>query len=167
MQMLNRSRRGIIKSAALAATGMALGKGLSGPAIAQSPPQPSPQVQPSGTGFLSGKVAFVTGAARGIGRAIAETFAANGADVAMLDIADPSRIRSLSGYRVANMAEFNEAVATVEQYGTNVLQIQADVRDLTAMQSAAERTSRELGGIDIAVANAGIAIWHSFEEGTP
>ena len=170
MQRLNRSRRGIIKGAALAATGMALGKGLSAqnqPAIAQSPAQPRPQVQPSGTGLLSGKVAFVTGAARGIGRAISETFAANGADIAMLDIADPSQLNSSTGYRVANMDEFNEAVAAVQQYGTKVIQIQADVRDLAAMQSAAERTGRELGGIDIAVANAGYAIWHSFEEGTP
>ncbi|MEL6385096.1 MAG: SDR family oxidoreductase [Cyanobacteria bacterium J06626_18] len=110
---------------------------------------------------------MVTGAARGIGRAISEVFAANGADVAMLDIADPSRLNSSTGYRVATMTEFNEAFAAVQQYDTNVLQIQADVRDLAAMQSAAERTNRELGGIDIVVANAGYVAWHSFEDGTP
>ena len=169
MNQLNRSRRGIIKGAALAATGMAIGKGLSSstPVVAQTSTEPRPLVQPSGTGLLSGKVALVTGAARGIGRAISETFAANGASVAMLDIADPSQLNSSTGYRLADMDEFNEAFASVQQYGTAVLQIQADVRDLAVMQSAVERTSRELGGIDIVVANAGYVAWHSFEDGTP
>lgn len=170
MNMLNQSRRGVIKGVALAATGIALGKGMAAatqPAAAQAPTEPRPQVQPSGDRLLSGRVALVTGAARGIGRAISEVFAANGADVAMLDIADPSRLNSSTGYRVSNMTEFNEAFAAVQQYGTNVLQIQTDVRDLAAMQSAAERTNRELGGIDIVVANAGYAAWHSFEDGTP
>lgn len=171
MKKLNRSRRGLIKGAALAATGMTLGAGLSPlqtkQATAQTPSQPNAQPQHSSTLPLAGKVAFVTGAARGIGRAISEIFAMNGADVAMLDIADPSRLNSSPGYRVANMDEFNAAFASVKQYGTKVLQIQVDVRDLAAMQSAAERTNRELGGIDIVVANAGYVAWHSFEDGTP
>jgi NAD(P)-dependent dehydrogenase (short-subunit alcohol dehydrogenase family) len=85
----------------------------------------------------------------------------------MLDIADPARLDSSQGYRVANMDEFNAAVAAVKQYGTKVLQIQVDVRDLAAMQPAAKRTNSELGGIDIVVANAGYVAWHSFEDGTP
>jgi NAD(P)-dependent dehydrogenase (short-subunit alcohol dehydrogenase family) len=117
--------------------------------------------------LLSGKTAFITGAARGIGRSIAETFAAHGANVAMIDIADPSKLNSSQGYRVANMDEFNEAVAAVQEHGTNVLQIQTDVRDLDALESAAKKTNEELGGIDIVVANAGYVAWHSFEEGTP
>ena len=171
MKKLNRSRRGLIKGAALAATGMTLGAGLSPlqtkQATAQTPPQPIEQPQRSSALPLAGKVAFVTGAARGIGRAISEVFAKNGAAVAMLDIADPARLNSSQGYRVANRDEFNAAVAAVKQYGTKVLQIQVDVRDLAAMQSAAERTNRELGGIDIVVANAGYVAWHSFEDGTP
>ncbi len=171
MKKLNRSRRGLIKGAALAATGMALGTGLSPwqtkQATAQAPSQPNAQPQRSSSLPLAGKVAFITGAARGIGRAISEVFALNGADVAMLDIADPARLNSSRGYRVANIDEFNAAVAAVKQYGTKVLQIQVDVRDLAAMQSAAERTNRELGGIDIVVANAGYVAWHSFEDGTP
>lgn len=170
MNPLSHSRRDLIKGGVLAATGIALGKGLSAQtqtAIAQQPEQPRPQAQPSSSALLNGKVALVTGAARGIGRAISELFAANGADVAMLDIADPSRLNSSPGYRVANMNEFNEAVTAVQQYGTRILQIQADVRDLAALQLAAERTYRELGSIDIVVANAGYVAWHSFEAGTP
>jgi NAD(P)-dependent dehydrogenase (short-subunit alcohol dehydrogenase family) len=171
MKKLNRSRRGLIKGTALAATGMVLGSGLSPlqtkQATAQTPSQPNAQPQRSSTLPLAGKVAFVTGAARGIGRAISEIFAMNGANVAMLDIADPSLLNSTEGYRVADMDEFNAAVASVKQYGTKVLQIQVDVRDLAAMRSAAERTNRELGGIDIVVANAGYVAWHSFEDGTP
>ncbi|MBD2074610.1 SDR family oxidoreductase [Phormidium sp. FACHB-592] len=171
MKKLNRSRRGLIKGATLAATGMALGAGLAPlqtqPATAQTSPQTKAQPQPSSALPLAGKVAFVTGAARGIGRAIAEVFARNGAAVAMLDLADPARLNSSRGYRVSNIDEFNTAVAAVKQYGTGVLQLQVDVRDLAAMQSAAERTHRELGGLDIVVANAGYVAWHSFEDGTP
>ncbi|MBD1853190.1 SDR family oxidoreductase [Cyanobacteria bacterium FACHB-502] len=135
-------------------------------AVAQQPtPHSSESV--STHQLLVGRVAFVTGAARGIGRAIAELFAENGANVAMIDIADPSRLNSTQGYRVSNMADFDAAIATVQQHGTKVLKIQADVRDLAAMQSAAERTNRELGGIDIVIANAGYVAWHSFEDGTP
>jgi NAD(P)-dependent dehydrogenase (short-subunit alcohol dehydrogenase family) len=166
--MMN-SRRNMIKGAAMTATGVVLGAMSSlqsEPAVAQSP-APQPRENPSTNQLLAGKVAFVTGAARGIGRAIAELFAANGADVAMLDIADPSRLNSTKGYRVANMTEFDQAIASVQRYGRKVLKIQADVRDLSAMQSAAERINRELGGIDIVVANAGYVAWHSFEDGTP
>lgn len=164
---LTGSRRGVIRGAALAATGAVIGTGLSQTQQQPATAQTQTSVQPQQGDLLSGKVALVTGAARGIGRAMSETFAANGADVVMLDIADPSKINSSDGYRLANMSEFDEAVASAKQYGTNILQIQADVRDLSALQAAVERTDAELGGLDIVVANAGYVAWHPFEEGTP
>jgi putative cofactor-binding repeat protein len=117
-------------------------------------------------GTLSGRTAFITGAARGIGRAIADLYAAEGANVAMIDIADPSRLTSSDGYRVSNMGEFDAAVAAVRRHGTRVIKIQADVRDLGVMRRAANQTAKELGGIDITVANAGYVAWHAFEDGT-
>ena len=141
------TRRKIILGSTALAAGLGT-VGFAGEQVSAQDQQINSQPQPSAALPLAGKVAFVTGAARGIGRAISEIFALNGADVAMLDIADPSRLNSSPGYRVANMDEFNAAFAAVKQHGTKVLQIQADVRDLAAMQSAAERTNRELGGID-------------------
>ncbi|BAU14789.1 putative 2-keto-3-deoxygluconate dehydrogenase [Leptolyngbya sp. NIES-3755] len=164
------SRRTLLKGVAMTATGVVMGAMSplgTKETVAQRPPQSSDRPQPATSKQLAGKTAFITGAARGIGRSIAELFAANGANVAMLDIADPAKLNSTQGYRVSNMTEFDQAVASVQQYGTKVLKIQADVRNLAAMQSAAERTNRELGGIDIVVANAGYVAWHSFEDGTP
>ncbi|EMD81673.1 SDR family oxidoreductase [Pacificimonas flava] len=116
-------------------------------ATAQTPREQSP---------LGGKVAFVTGAARGIGRATAVELARRGADVALLDIAEPQATGSATAYQLAGADDLREAERLVRAEGVRALPIVADVRDLAAMRAAGERTVAELGGIDIAVLNAGI-----------
>lgn len=153
--MSNSSRRNFLQGGVVTAIGAAAAALVSSPAQAQTE-----RYRP-----FRGKVALVTGAARGIGRSISEEYAKLGADVVMIDIANPAAIRQRPGFRLANMSEFDEAAAAVSRHGTRVLKIQADVRDLSAMKAAADRAARELGGLDFVVANAGFVVWHSNESG--
>jgi NAD(P)-dependent dehydrogenase (short-subunit alcohol dehydrogenase family) len=108
---------------------------------------------------LTGKTALVTGAARGIGRATAVALARQGADVALLDIADPDAVPALKGYRLASRVELDEAVNLVRAEGVRALPLVADIRRPEAMREAAATLTQALGGgPDILVANAGIAI---------
>ncbi len=109
---------------------------------------------------LAGKAALVTGAARGIGRATAVELARQGADVALLDIAEPDAIPELRGYRLASRDELEEAARLARAEGARALPLVADVRDWDGMRRAAERAAREFGrgGLDVLVANAAIAI---------
>ena len=159
------TRRSIIKGVALTATGTVLGAMSSRKTATAYAQQPIAQNTPlpESSKLLSGKVALVTGAARGIGRAIALGYARNGANVALLDLADPTGGMAISGYRLANEQELDEAVAAVEAEGVKALKLKVDVRDYAAMKKAANQTVRELGGLDIAVANAGICIWTTIE----
>ena len=105
-------------------------------------------------GRLSGKRAIVTGAARGIGRATAEAFAREGADVVGLDIA--ASASSTTKFEPASAGGLAETGRLVQAHGRRFISITADQRDLPALRVMAERAVAELGGIDILFANAGI-----------
>ena len=91
---------------------------------------------------LKGKVALVTGAARGIGRGVAEVFAQEGADVAINDIA------------IEQSAE--DLAAWIRGQGRRALTVQADVARRAEVEAMVDRVWSELGPIDILVNNAGI-----------
>lgn len=120
------------------------------------PPQENNTNEKVGTGRLSGKVAFITGAARGIGRITALTLAREGADIFALDIANPEALKGTLGYPLATSEELQQTQRLVQKTGQRCLTIQADVRDMALVQQAVERATAELGKVDILVANAGI-----------
>jgi NAD(P)-dependent dehydrogenase (short-subunit alcohol dehydrogenase family) len=111
---------------------------------------------------LVGKVAIVTGAARGIGRAIAVEFAANGADVVALDIAGP--VSPTADAIPATEAELAKTVAGIRHYGRRAMAIKADIRDIAALRQIANQVDGEYGKIDIVVANAAIQGWKPLME---
>lgn len=91
---------------------------------------------------LAGQVAIVTGAASGLGLAIADVLASNGAHVAMLDI---------------DAEGLNEAGARLRGQGFSVEEVQADVADLTALRRAIDGVAARHGHLDIMIASAGIS----------
>ena len=105
-------------------------------------------------GLLSGKVAVVTGAARGIGRAIAVDMAANGADIIGIDIC--ARVSDIVEYQPANASELEQTGQLIRAHGRRFLAITADIRDISALRTAAEEGIAAMGRIDIVVANAAI-----------
>ena len=103
---------------------------------------------------LDGKVAVVTGAARGIGRASAAALAQAGADVVGIDIAGP--VSSIMEAAKATPDELAETGRMVEAAGRRWLGLTADQRDIGALRNAADEVVQAFGGIDILFANAGI-----------
>ena len=91
---------------------------------------------------VTGKVAFLTGAAMGLGRAMAEVLAENGAHLACFDM---------------NQAAMKQTAIALRQHGGQVLDFAGDVSDLASVQEAVQTTAKHFGRLDIAVANAGIS----------
>jgi NAD(P)-dependent dehydrogenase (short-subunit alcohol dehydrogenase family) len=165
------ARRNILVGAAAAAVGVVAAGSASAqnrtdtaPRELHGKPMPEPSaeqsagpVQPGRGTMLAGKVAVVTGAARGIGRAIAVEFAANGADVVVVDIAGP--VSTASNAVPATPAELDETLGLIKGYGRRGEAIKADIRDIVALRSVADKVEKDYGKIDIVVANAAIQRW--------
>ncbi|MEE6176334.1 mycofactocin-coupled SDR family oxidoreductase [Mycobacterium sp. 050134] len=113
-------------------------------------------------GPLSGRVAFITGAARGQGRAHAVRLAADGADIIAIDLCD--RIASVP-YPPATPEDLAATVKLVEDTGARIVAARADVRDAASLASALRAGLDQFGRLDIVVANAGIAPMQSGSEG--
>jgi len=105
-------------------------------------------------GKLEGKVAFITGAARGQGRSHAVRLAEEGADIIAVDIC--AQIDTVP-YPLATPDDLAETVKEVEGLDRRIFAQQADVRDAVALQAALDAGIAELGPVDIVLANAGIA----------
>ncbi|OHV34777.1 3-ketoacyl-ACP reductase [Pseudofrankia sp. EUN1h] len=108
---------------------------------------------PNRPGRVAGKVALITGAARGQGRAHAVRLAQEGADIIALDACAPM---TTVPYPLAGEAELAETAALVEALGRRVVARRADVRDLAAVTAAVDEGVAELGRLDIVCANAGV-----------
>ena len=104
-------------------------------------------------GLLDGKVALISGGARGQGRSHALTLAREGCDIAFNDISEPIKTTL---YRTATTEDRLTTEKMVLETGRRCLAVEADVRDRSAMTSFVERTIDELGKIDIVIANAGM-----------
>ncbi|MEU0495264.1 mycofactocin-coupled SDR family oxidoreductase [Mycobacterium sp. NPDC006124] len=106
---------------------------------------------------LEGRVAFVTGAARGQGRAHAIRLANEGADVVALDVCGP--VSDTITYPAATSEELAETASAVEAAGRKVLTREVDIRDLAAQQQVVADTIEQFGRLDVVVANAGVLSW--------
>jgi (+)-trans-carveol dehydrogenase len=105
-------------------------------------------------GRVAGKVAFITGAARGQGREHAIRLAEEGADIIAVDVCG-----DIEGapYPLATEADLDETAALVEKLDRRIVTARADVRDLEALRAALQKGIDELGRPDIVIANAGIS----------
>ncbi|UNO42991.1 SDR family oxidoreductase [Streptomyces sp. MST-110588] len=106
------------------------------------------------TGLLTGKVAVVTGAARGLGRSCAVRFAAEGADLVLVDVAG-----DLPGvpYPLGSGSQLEHTAELCRAQGAAVVTAVADVRDPTAVDEVAARALDRFGTVDVLLNNAGIA----------
>jgi (+)-trans-carveol dehydrogenase/(-)-trans-carveol dehydrogenase len=107
-------------------------------------------------GLLEGKVAFVTGAARGQGRSHSLRLAQEGCDIIALDAcATPGWL----SYPLATQADLAQTVKEVEALDRRIIARKADTRDLAAVQAVITEGVAEFGRLDIVAANAGIISW--------
>jgi SDR family mycofactocin-dependent oxidoreductase len=109
------------------------------------------------TGSLDGRVAFITGAARGQGRAHAIRLAREGADIIAIDICGP--VSPSITYPMPTPEDLQETVRGVEAAGRKILARQVDVRDGAALRQVVADGVEQFARLDILVANAGVLSW--------
>jgi SDR family mycofactocin-dependent oxidoreductase len=117
------------------------------------------------SGTLDGRVAFVTGAARGQGRAHAVRLANEGADIIAIDVC--RAVDDTITYPPATPDDLAETVRAVESAGRKVLAREVDIRDLAAQQQVVADGVEQFGRLDIVVANAGVLSWGRMFEMSP
>jgi SDR family mycofactocin-dependent oxidoreductase len=106
---------------------------------------------------LQGRVAFITGAARGQGRSHAVRLAREGADIIALDICAPASASVT--YAPATREDLDETARLVENEGRKVLTREVDVRDDAALRNLVADGIEQFGRLDVVVANAGVLSW--------
>ena len=105
------------------------------------------------TGRVEGKVAFISGAARGQGRSHAVRLAQEGADIIAIDVCGPIENRLIPHSTPDDLAETADLVKDLDR---RIVTAQVDVRDYDALKAAVDSGVEQLGRLDIIVANAGI-----------
>jgi (+)-trans-carveol dehydrogenase len=113
------------------------------------------------TGKLEGKVAFITGAARGQGRSHAVRLAQEGADIIAVDLC--AQVASVP-YPMATPQDLDQTVKEVEALDRRIVATQVDVRDYDALKQALDDGVAQLGRLDVVSANAGIVSYGRAEE---
>ncbi|WP_238772528.1 mycofactocin-coupled SDR family oxidoreductase [Prescottella equi] len=113
-------------------------------------------------GQFDGKVAFITGAARGQGRTHAVRLAREGAAIIAVDVC--KSVTDHNTYEAATADDFAETVRLVEAEGAKIYAREADVRDSAALKAVVDAGVEQFGRLDIVIANAGICNWNRFWE---
>ncbi|MCP9272858.1 mycofactocin-coupled SDR family oxidoreductase [Mycolicibacterium arenosum] len=114
---------------------------------------------------LAGRVAYVTGGARGQGRSHCVRLARAGADIVTIDACGP--VAAHNGYPPATSEELAETVSLVEGEGRKIVAKEVDVRDLDGQQRVVADAVEQFGRLDIVVANAGVMNWGRLWEISP
>ena len=114
-------------------------------------------------GRVDGKVAFITGAARGQGRSHAIRLAEEGADIIAVDICEP--VPGV-GYPAATEEDLPETVAAVEALDRRIIARKLDVRNLDELTAFVDESVAQMGKLDISVINHGIVIMRPWDQVT-
>jgi SDR family mycofactocin-dependent oxidoreductase len=114
---------------------------------------------------LAGRVAYVTGGARGQGRSHCVRLARAGADIVAIDACGP--VAQSNGYPPASPGDLTETVRLVEGEGRKIVAKEVDVRDADGQQRVVAEAVEQFGRLDIVVANAGVLNWGRLWEISP